>query len=30
MHRSRLGAIIIDCHTDELDEAADFWSRASG
>ena len=30
MHRSRLGAIIIDCRTDDLDAAADFWGRALG
>lgn len=30
MHRSRLGAIIIDCRTDDLDEAAQFWGRALG
>ena len=30
MHRSRLGAIIIDCRTEELDEAAEFWGRALG
>lgn len=30
MHRSRLGAIIIDCQTDELGEAAEFWGRALG
>ena len=30
MHRSRLGAIIIDCRTDDLKEAAEFWGRALG
>lgn len=30
MHRSRLGAIIIDCRTDDLDHAAEFWGRALG
>ena len=30
MHRSRLGAIVIDCQTDDLDAAADFWSQALG
>ncbi len=30
MHRSRLGAIIIDCQTDELDKAAEFWGQALG
>lgn len=28
MHRSRLGAIIIDCRTDDLDQAAEFWGHA--
>ena len=30
MHRSRLGGFIIDCHTENLEEAAEFWSRALG
>jgi predicted enzyme related to lactoylglutathione lyase len=30
MHRSRLAALIIDCHTDNLDAAAEFWSQALG
>jgi predicted enzyme related to lactoylglutathione lyase len=30
MHRSRLGGLIIDCRTDDLDAAATFWSRALG
>jgi predicted enzyme related to lactoylglutathione lyase len=30
MHKSRLGCIIIDCHTDDLDAAARFWSQALG
>ena len=30
MHRSRLGAIIIDCRTDELEEAAEFWGQTLG
>ena len=30
MHRSRLGAIIIDCRTDDLDAAANFWGQALG
>lgn len=29
-HRSRLAGFIIDCHTDDLDAAAAFWSRALG
>ena len=30
MHRSRLSNIIIDCHTDDVDVAARFWSAALG
>lgn len=30
MHRSKLGGLIIDCRTDDLEAAADFWSRALG
>ena len=30
MHRSRFAGIIIDCETDDLDTAADFWSAALG
>jgi hypothetical protein len=30
MHKSRLGQVTIDCQTDELDRAADFWARALG
>lgn len=30
MHRSRLGALVIDCRTDDLTEAARFWSTALG
>jgi predicted enzyme related to lactoylglutathione lyase len=30
MHKSRLGAIVIDCQTEELDAAAGFWSKALG
>ncbi|HUP22538.1 MAG TPA: VOC family protein [Thermoanaerobaculia bacterium] len=30
MHKSRLAGFIIDCHTDDLDGAAEFWSRALG
>ena len=29
-HRSRLSGFIIDCNTDDLDAAADFWARALG
>jgi catechol 2,3-dioxygenase-like lactoylglutathione lyase family enzyme len=30
MHRSRFAGIIIDCQTDDLDAAANFWSAALG
>jgi catechol 2,3-dioxygenase-like lactoylglutathione lyase family enzyme len=30
MHHSRLAGFIIDCQTDDLQEAADFWSAALG
>ncbi|WP_199100900.1 VOC family protein [Dyella sp. ASV21] len=30
MHHSRLCTIVIDCRTDDLNEAATFWSRALG
>lgn len=30
MHRSRFGGIIIDCQTDDLEGAANFWSEALG
>jgi hypothetical protein len=30
MHRSRLAGFIIDCRTDEIDRAAEFWSAALG
>ncbi len=30
MHRSRLAGLIIDCKTDDLDVAADFWAKALG
>ncbi|MGI9317483.1 MAG: VOC family protein [bacterium] len=30
MHKSRLGGLIIDCQTDDLESAADFWGRALG
>ncbi|ALN63019.1 glyoxalase/Bleomycin resistance /Dioxygenase superfamily protein [Lysobacter antibioticus] len=29
-HRSRLAGFIIDCETDDLDDAANFWSGALG
>jgi predicted enzyme related to lactoylglutathione lyase len=30
MHKSRLGALIIDCKTDDLPRQAAFWSAALG
>lgn len=30
MHRSQLAGFIIDCDTDDLDAAADFWGQALG
>ena len=30
MHKSRLGQFTIDCQTDDLDRAADFWGQALG
>ena len=30
MHRSQLAGFIIDCQTDDLEAAAEFWSRALG
>ena len=30
MHRSRLAGFIMDCRTDDLEEAAQFWSAALG
>ena len=30
MHKSRLGTIVIDCPTQDLDGAASFWSSALG
>lgn len=30
MHRSRLAGYIIDCQSDSLEEAAEFWSAALG
>ena len=29
-HRSRLAGFIVDCRTEDLDEAARFWSAALG
>lgn len=30
MHKSRLGALIVDCQTDDLFRHSDFWSAALG
>ncbi len=30
MHKSRLAQLTIDCQTDDLDRAADFWAHALG
>jgi hypothetical protein len=30
MHRSRLCAVLIDCKTSDVDEAARFWGEALG
>ena len=30
MHRSRLAGLILDCRTDNLESAAQFWSAALG
>ena len=30
MHRSRLAGFIMDCRTDDLEQAAQFWSAALG
>ncbi|MGH6910288.1 MAG: VOC family protein [Phenylobacterium sp.] len=30
MHHSRLCAVLIDCSTDDVDEAAGFWAAALG
>lgn len=30
MHKSRIGEITIDCRTDDLAKAAEFWSAALG
>jgi predicted enzyme related to lactoylglutathione lyase len=30
MHKSKLGGFIIDCQTNDLSRAADFWSGALG
>ena len=30
MHKSRLGAIVIDCETDDFSDVEAFWSQALG
>ena len=30
MHKSRLGTVIVDCQTDDLDREASFWAAALG
>jgi predicted enzyme related to lactoylglutathione lyase len=30
MHKSRLGAVIVDCETDDLGREAQFWAAALG
>ena len=30
MHKSQLAGFIIDCHTDDVDAAAEFWGAALG
>lgn len=30
MHKSRLGGVIIDCQTDDVAAAGDFWGKALG
>jgi hypothetical protein len=30
MHKSKLGGFIIDCQTDDLERAAEFWGGALG
>jgi predicted enzyme related to lactoylglutathione lyase len=30
MHRSRLSTFVIDCKSDDLDAAVEFWSQALG
>ncbi|TBR40459.1 MULTISPECIES: VOC family protein [Dyella] len=30
MHHSRLSNLVIDCRTDDLKEATEFWSKALG
>lgn len=30
MHKSRLSSIVVDCHTDHIEQAAGFWSQLLG
>ncbi len=30
MHKSKLGCLVIDCKTDDLDGVTEFWSKALG
>jgi len=30
MHRSRLSTFVIDCKTDDIDKATEFWTKALG
>ena len=30
MHKSRLGCLVIDCNSNDLDQEAEFWSKALG
>lgn len=30
MHHARLCAVLIDCNTPDVDEAAAFWAGATG
>src|SRR5690349_14977530 len=30
MHRSRINGLLIDCKTDDIDAAANFWAEALG
>lgn len=30
MHKSRLAGLVIDCQTDDLEQAVEFWSQALG
>jgi predicted enzyme related to lactoylglutathione lyase len=30
MHKSRLGVVVIDCESDDLNGAQEFWSQALG